>query len=120
MASVLVTGFGPFPGAPVNPTEKIVKNLARMKKLRGHRIATHVFPTSYTAVDRDLPRLIAKHRPRALIMFGLAANTPYIRVETMAHNEITQKQADATGKKPKDAAIRLARATTRHGRAPFV
>ena len=75
MPSVLITGFGPFPGAPVNPTEQIVRNFARMKRLRGHKLATHAFATSYAAVDRNLPRLIAKHRPRALIMFGLAANT---------------------------------------------
>ena len=120
MPTVLVTGFGPFPGAPVNPTQQIVKNLARMKTLRGYKIAAHVFPTSYDAVDRDLPRLIAKYRPRALIMFGLAANTPYIRIETTAHNEITRQHVDVTGKKPENAAIRTARAVSRHGRAPFM
>jgi pyroglutamyl-peptidase len=119
MAAVLITGFGPFPGAPVNPTRQIVRNLARTKRLAGHRLAAHVFATSYAAVDRDLPRLIAQHRPRALIMFGLAANTPHIRIETMAHNEITRAQADVTGKRPKDAAIRPARAMSRRGRASF-
>jgi pyroglutamyl-peptidase len=78
-----------------------------------------VFETSYAAIDRDLPRLIARHRPRALVMFGLAANTPHIRIETMAHNEITRAQADVTGKTPKDIAIRPARAMSRRGRASF-
>ena len=32
----------------------------------------HVFATSYAAVDRELPALIAKHQPDALLMFGLA------------------------------------------------
>lgn len=120
MPTVLVTGFGPFPGAPVNPTQQIVKHLARTKRIAGHRIAAHVFTTSYAAVDRDLPRLIARHRPRALVMFGLAANTPYIRIETLAHNEITRKQVDVTGTKPKEAAIRASRAMAMRGRAPFV
>ena len=31
----------------------------------------HVFPTAYAAVDRELPTLIAKHKPDALVMFGL-------------------------------------------------
>lgn len=119
MASVLVTGFGPFPGAPVNPTQQIVRNLGRTKRLAGHSIAAHVFETSYAAVDCDLPRLIAKHRPRALVMFGLAANTPYIRIETTAHNEVSRQHVDVTGRKPKAAAIRPARVAFRRGRASF-
>ena len=116
---VLVTGFGPFPGAPVNPTGQIVKQLARLRSVRGYRIATHVFTTSYDAVDRELPRLIAKHHPRVIVMFGLAASTPYLRVETLAHNEITRNYVDATGKMPAGSMIRPARSLTRRGRAPF-
>ncbi len=119
MPTVLVTGFGPFPGAPINPTEQIVRRLARMRRLRGYRIAAHVFTTSYDAVDRELPRLIAKHHPRIVILFGLAANTPHLRVETLAHNEITRQHVDATGKVPANGAIRLARAAATQGRAPF-
>ena len=34
-------------------------------------IIPHVFQTSYAAVDRDLPKLLAKYRPDALLMLGL-------------------------------------------------
>jgi len=120
MATVLVTGFGPFPGAPVNPTEQIIRQLARSPHLRGHTVATHVFQTSYAAVDCDLPRLIAKHHPRAVVLFGLAANTPYLRVETLAHNEVTRQQVDVTGNMPSQSEIRPASTTTLRGRAPFM
>jgi len=120
MATVLVTGFGPFPGAPVNPTEQIVRRFARTSRLHGHTTAAHIFQTSYTAVERDLPRLIAKHRPRAIILFGLAASTPHLRIETLAHNEITQQQVDVTGNMPVQNAIRPARTMTLRGRAPFM
>lgn len=122
MATALVTGFGPFPGALVNPTERIVRHLARMpsSRLRRYRIATHVFNTSYSAVDRDLPRLIAKHRPRIVILLGLAANTPYLRIETLAHNDISREHVDAMGSIPGDGAIRPARASALRGRAPFM
>ena len=119
MATVLVTGFGPFPGAPINPTEQIVRRLARSSRLHGHAIAGHVFETSYTAVERDLPRLIAKHHPRAIVLFGLAASTPHLRIETLAHNEITRQQVDVTGNMPMQNAIRPACAMTLRGRAPF-
>ena len=35
----------------------------------------HIFPVTYKAVDRELPQLLAKHRPQALLMFGLASRT---------------------------------------------
>ncbi|MDP1909080.1 MAG: pyroglutamyl-peptidase I, partial [Hyphomicrobium sp.] len=52
------------------------------------RIVGHVFETSYGAVDRDLPALIAEHQPDALLMFGLAARTQHIRIETRARNAL--------------------------------
>ena len=75
--TILVTGFGPFPGAPFNPTGPLVQRLTRMQRpvLAEVKILAHVFPTSYAAVDRDLPKLLAKHKPDALLMFGLATRT---------------------------------------------
>jgi len=98
MRTILATGFGPFPGAPVNPTEALVAALARMR-LPQARLVTHVFPTSYAAVDRELPKLLARHEPDALLMFGLAAQTPHLRIETWARNSIAALP-DAAGTIP--------------------
>jgi pyroglutamyl-peptidase len=89
-ATILITGFGPFPGAPYNPTIALVQRLARLRRpaLADIKIVSHVFETSYAAVDRDLPALIAKHKPDALLMFGLAARAKYIRIETRARNAL--------------------------------
>jgi pyroglutamyl-peptidase len=97
-ATILVTGFGPFPGAPVNPTEGLVRTLARMRAPR-RDIVTHVFRTSYAAVDEELPALLGRHRPDALLMFGLAAATPRLRIETWARNSVSPL-ADAAGAIP--------------------
>ena len=90
MTTVLVTGFGPFPGAPFNPTTPLVKRLARLRRpgLADVRIVGHVFPTSYAAVDRELPALIARHKPDALLMFGLATRAKRLRIETRARNAL--------------------------------
>jgi pyroglutamyl-peptidase len=96
--TILVTGFGPFPGAPVNPTEDLVRMLAYVRVPR-REIVTHVFPTSYAAVDRDLPALLGHHEPEALLMFGLAAATPHLRIETWARNDIAPLP-DAAGVVP--------------------
>jgi pyroglutamyl-peptidase len=52
------------------------------------KLVGHVFPTSYAAVDRELPVLIARHRPDALLMFGLAPRAHGIRIETRARNTL--------------------------------
>jgi len=89
--TILVTGFGPFPGAPVNPTGPLVKSLARVHQpgLAHIRQIFHVFPTSYAAVDRELPALLRRHKPDALLMFGLAVKTPHLRIETCARNALS-------------------------------
>ena len=90
-ATILVTGFGPFPGAPFNPTGPLVERLARLRRpyLANVKIVPHIFPTGYAAVDRDLPRLLAKHKPDALLMFGLAPRARALRIETRARNTVS-------------------------------
>jgi pyroglutamyl-peptidase len=88
--TILVTGFGPFPGAPFNPTGPLVTRLARLRRpsLADVKFVGYVFPTSYAAVDRDLPKLIARHKPDALLMFGLAPRARVLRIETRARNTV--------------------------------
>src|SRR5438067_9315472 len=94
---ILVTGFGPFPGAPFNPTQLLVARLVRLRRpaLRDVELSGHIFPVTYTAVDRELPDLLASRRPHALLMFGLASRTPCVRVETRARNAVTTLWPDA-------------------------
>jgi pyroglutamyl-peptidase len=103
MITILVTGFGPFPGAPFNPTGPLVQRLARLHPARA-RIVTHIFETSYAAVDRDLPKLIARYRPDALLMFGLATQATALRIETRARNELILIP-DATGMMPSQVTL---------------
>jgi pyroglutamyl-peptidase len=95
----LITGFGPFPGAPFNPTEQLVQRLAKLRRPAFDDIerTSHIFKVSYGDVDRDLPRLLAEQRPDVLLMFGLAARTPHVRIETRARNAITTIWPDAKG-----------------------
>lgn len=93
----LVTGFGSFPGAPYNPTQRLVERLVRLPRpafANAERFG-HVFPVSYRAVDAQLPALLARHEPDVLLMFGLATRTPHVRIETRARNAITQLWPDA-------------------------
>jgi pyroglutamyl-peptidase len=94
---ILVTGFGPFPGAPFNPTGPLVAQLLRLRRpaLSEVELTGHIFPVTYGAVDRELPELLVGYRPQALLMFGLASRTPYLRIETRARNAVTTLWPDA-------------------------
>jgi pyroglutamyl-peptidase len=84
---VAVAGFGPFPGVPRNPSAEIVLAIARSPRIRatGAQLDTAVFPTAYGAAKRELEKLLANH-PDAIVLFGVAARTKHIRVETLARN----------------------------------
>jgi pyroglutamyl-peptidase len=114
--TILITGFGPFPGAPFNPTAPLALALAR-RRLGERRIA-HIFRVSYAAVDRELPMLLAREKPRALVMFGLAGRTRHLRIETRARNAFARALADADGYMPVTAAIAPAAPTLLPLRAP--
>ncbi|MGH6779809.1 MAG: pyroglutamyl-peptidase I [Bradyrhizobium sp.] len=96
---MLVTGVGPFPGAPYNPTMPLVARLTELRRpaLDAVELTDHIFHVTYQTVDRELPELIARLHPQALLMFGLADRTPYLRVETRARNAVATQRPDADG-----------------------
>jgi pyroglutamyl-peptidase len=94
---ILITGFGPFPGAPYNPTTPLVARLVRLRRpaFDDVELSGHIFPVTYAAVDRDLPQLLTQRQPHALLMFGLASRTHHVRIETRARNAVTMLWPDA-------------------------
>jgi pyroglutamyl-peptidase len=106
---VLITGFGPFPGAPYNPTQPLVQRLMRLRRpaLSDIELSSHIFPVTYRAVDQELPKLLAKLRPQALLMFGLAGRTAHVRIETRARNAVTMLWPDAAQTRVRKGTIGL-------------
>lgn len=104
---ILVTGFGPFPGAPWNPTQPLVARLTKLRRPAFDDVEFfgHIFPVTYKAVDRELPELLKKHRPQALLMFGLAARTAHLRIETRARNAVTMLWPDAAQTRSRKGSI---------------
>lgn len=106
---ILITGFGPFPGAPYNPTQPLVARLTRLRRpaLADVELSSHIFPVTYRAVDQQLPQVLAKLRPQALLMFGLAARTAHVRIETRARNAVTMLWPDAAQTRSRKGSIGL-------------
>jgi pyroglutamyl-peptidase len=104
---ILITGFGAFPGAPFNPTPPLVARLLRLRRpaLSDVELVGHIFHVTYATVDRELPELIARHRPHALLMFGLAGRTPHVRIETRARNAVTTRFPDADRSRARKGSI---------------
>lgn len=99
---ILVTGFGPYPRVPRNPTDRLARDLAASARLRrlGLRIEPHVFETSYAAVRTELPALLARLQPAACLHLGLAPRASRIRIETRGENRARVLFPDASGRIP--------------------
>jgi pyroglutamyl-peptidase len=104
---ILITGFGPFPGAPFNPTMPLVKRLTALRRpaFSNVELIGHIFHVTYLTVDRELPELIGRHRPHALLMFGLADRTAHVRIETRARNAVTTRFPDADRNRARKGSI---------------
>lgn len=96
---LLVTGFGPFPRAPRNPTAALVMKLAKSRALRlsGLHIMPLVLPTRWGIAERLLLDAISASKPDVVLMFGLASRTRFLRVETRAKNRATVIFPDVAG-----------------------
>ena len=104
---ILITGFGPFPGAPFNPTMALVKRLTALRRpvFADVALTGHIFHVTYGTIDRELPALIARLRPDAMLMFGLAGRTDHVRIESRARNAVTTTFPDADRKVARNGSI---------------
>ena len=117
---ILLVGFGPFPGAPRNPSAVLVKRLAKRRRpaLVAAIRTTHIFTTAYAAVDNELPKLFAD-KPDIILLFGLAARRRQLCIETEARNARSILFPDVRGYRPARGVIALGEQAALRGTAPF-
>jgi len=87
---VLVTGFDPFAGSDVNPSQQLVEAL-------DGELATAVLPVSYARAADALHNAVVAAEPDLVVCFGQADGNTGIAVERFAHNldEATTTDNDA-------------------------
>jgi len=97
--TVLVTGFTPFPGAPINPSEHLMRSLPeRLGELPSTvRYVFHVLPTTWAGRQDVTERLRQDLQPHAIVHFGVDGTRPTINIETRAVNKAEQVRPDADG-----------------------
>lgn len=103
---ILLTGFGPFPGAPENVSKWLVEALADAipPSRLGCDLRGEVLPTEWAEVSRRGPDLLDHHKPRLVLHFGLNRRASGFRIERFAHNRI-QARPDARGALPEGGCI---------------
>lgn len=96
--TVIVTGFGPFPGVPDNLSADLVRRLAPLARKRFPKtlIVTAVLPVSWRRAPHFLARLVARHRPILTLHFGVSAKATGFVVESTGCNR-TAPRTDGEG-----------------------
>jgi pyroglutamyl-peptidase len=120
---LLVTGFGPFPGAPSNPSERLVRGLAgafarRLARL-GVRLETRILDVRHATIAPALAALEAGLAPDAALHFGLAGRRRVVTVETRAHNRNRLFSVDAGRRLPEGLLLERGGPATRRATAPL-
>ncbi|WP_349371826.1 peptidase C15 [Salinarimonas sp.] len=120
MIRLLITGFGPFPGVPRNPTAALAQSLAADPRWRrlGVEARALVLETSYGAIEGALLPALRDVRPDAVLMLGVAARRRAICLETRAVNRATRRLPDASGRLPTRLAWKAGAPFVRPARAP--
>jgi pyroglutamyl-peptidase len=93
---VLVTGFEPFDGAAVNPSQRIVEELAAAPP-EGVELTTVVLPVAYARSADALRAAVRAAEPEVVICFGQANGRAGISVERFAHNLDSAEPVDNDG-----------------------
>jgi len=96
---ILISGFGPFPGFEVNPSQKLVEALAAAPPA-GCELDALVLPVVYGEAPRQLLERARATRPDAVVSFGVATGSSEIRLERVAINCDDSSVPDGAGEKP--------------------
>ncbi|MCF7687769.1 MAG: pyroglutamyl-peptidase I [Cephaloticoccus sp.] len=104
MKKILLTGFEPFGGARINPTESIARQLHGMV-IGGHEVVGLVLPCVFGQSIRVLRRHIRAVQPVMVICLGQAGGRGAITPERVAINVDDARIADNAGAQPIDRPV---------------
>ncbi len=100
MRRLLVTGFGPFPSMPRNPSAAAARAVAASPRWRLHGVKTQalILTTAYGTLAREFDPPLAA-RPDAVLMIGVAGRSKQVRVEWRATNRRSTLFPDVAGER---------------------
>lgn len=97
---VWITGFGPFPGSPTNPTQALVNGLAELDpaSIGAKRISAHVLPVEYDRALELVGDVRKNLNPDLSVHFGVAAAARGFRLERIARSGASSTRPDNAGR----------------------
>lgn len=93
---VLITGFEPFGGEKVNPSELVARSLEG-RVIAERPLGVRIFPVETRNVGERLRRAIDEESPDIVICLGQAAGRNALALERVAVNVLDFKQPDNVG-----------------------
>ena len=104
MSKILVTGFDPFVGEPVNPAFEAVKLLP--EQVCGTEVVKLEIPTVFTRSAEVVEQAIERERPDYVLCVGQAGGRASVTVEKVAINLAEARIPDNDGEQPLDEPLR--------------
>ncbi|WP_421741569.1 pyroglutamyl-peptidase I [Cellulomonas sp.] len=104
MTRVLVTGFGPFDGQPVNASWLAVQELASQWDAPPELVVREL-PVSFRGARQQLRVAIAEMAPDLVVCVGEAGGRAAVGVERVAVNVIDARIPDVDGSAPVDVPV---------------
>ncbi|KHD87199.1 MAG: hypothetical protein OM95_15560 [Bdellovibrio sp. ArHS] len=102
MSKILITGFRPFLGEKVNPSEILLEWL---KKDFAHLTETLLLPVSFSEAPQQLQSHLQKNSYAAILMLGQAGGRSKVSLERVALNWTETEHPDEDGFKPSRGVI---------------
>jgi pyroglutamyl-peptidase len=93
---VLITGFEPFGGEKVNPSELVARSLEG-RLIAGRPLAVRVLPVETRNIGERLSRAVDESNPDIIICMGQAGGRTAISLERVALNVLDFAQPDNVG-----------------------
>jgi pyroglutamyl-peptidase len=101
---VLITGFEPFGGSTVNPSEEIARNL-HGREIAGHEVIAALLPCVFGTAIVELHRHVRAVKPSLVICLGQAGGRTAITPERVAINVDDARIPDNAGTQPVDRPV---------------
>jgi pyroglutamyl-peptidase len=115
---VLITGFEPFGGEKVNPSELVARSLEG-RTLAGRSLAVRILPVDTSTVRERLQRAVDEVSPDIVVAMGQACGRTALSVERVAVNVLDFAQPDNAGAMRKNDPIAHRGPDARLCRMPF-
>jgi len=104
MKKILLTAFEPFGGEKINPSERIVGEIAGMK-IPGVEVCTMIVPVTFADSAKSVTDALSAADYDAVVMLGQAGGRAAITIERVAINVQDASIPDNAGAQPQDTPV---------------